>query len=834
MWWIMAALAAEPMVLQVVDDATGTPIPCATLTTVHQVRLTTDDEGLAVFVEPGLVGQSVWFDVEARGFGIPADFFGFVGEAVAVTSGGFAQIRMSRTSGAVADCPASDHARRLIDAGLPAAPMRIEVVDRATGRGVPLALVVVGDRSWWTDAAGNIAVVDPQLYGQDLELSAAEVHGYGPSASTTATVVEGAHVVLEVDRHHPAQRLYRITGADPFRDTVLLGLPAPIPGLQGEVVGLDSALAIEVDGAPVWLFGDTLRPSYPLGHFDTSAAFVSGDPSSGVQLDFLVGSDGFSRGVADLSDDGPVWLSIPTSVDDGGSDVVFTVFGVYAADLSVVGRGFAVLDPVSMTFEAVGPMASDVELSHQTPVREGGHVVLREGLRFADRLDAATDVGQWQTWSPWVDGAVERHGDGEARWAWRDGLTVPSDGLAEADQWSPQMVEPDSGTMVTPHFGDIARNTYLGRFVQVFTRQNGEMAWLGELWMSVADTPFGPWSYARQVAGFDDYTLYNPLILDSYDTDGREIFFQGTYTDFFSGAAQRTPRYDYNQLMFSLDLADPRAVLPVAFYREAGSGVPTTGPRLAPTATDPVVAFHAYEREREGTVAVGRAVADCAGGGWATSAVADPLLWGEAEARSGLVALWDDGGALSVEPLPKGVTPLAWVWPATGARHVPAHDYLPPSRLSAGADRCVMEDHAGGGATVVLEAEAAGGEVSWSVEGQEVTGEVASFVLSVGDHVVTAQLLTPEGHVVSDVVLVHVEAASTAATSDTGALPPTTDTGEGGPTSGPTTSTNDRVDPNDGAVKGSDTPAGCGCGHAAGGGGLWVGALWLVGRRRRG
>jgi hypothetical protein len=32
--------------------------------------------------------------------------------------------------------------------------------------------------------------------------------------------------------------------------------------------------------------------------------------------------------------------------------------------------------------------------------------------------------------------------------------------------------------------------------------------------------------------------------------------FEGTYTDLFTDKAQRTPRYDYNQILYRLDLDD--------------------------------------------------------------------------------------------------------------------------------------------------------------------------------------------------------------------------------------------------------------------------------------
>ncbi len=756
MWWTTAAMAVQPMVLQVVDADSGDPIPCATLTTVHQVVGTSDDEGLVAFVEPSLVGQDVWFTPEAQGYRMAPDWLGLVGEAFRIRDGGYARIELQRGTGPVAACPDSDHARRLIDAGLPDDPMRIEVVDRATGRGVPLARVEGGDGRWITDSAGNVAMIDPTLYGQEVAFRVADWHGYGPSAPVLATIEDGGHVVIEVDRRWPAERLYRITGADPFRDSALLGLPIPFPALQGEVVGLDSCLSVQVNGSTLWMFGDTLRPSYPLGHFDTAAAWVSGDPDQGVSLDYLVGADGFSRGIADLSDDGPVWLAIPTPVDDGGTDVLLAVFGVFSG-LAAQQRGFAVLDPVAMSFEPVAPLPLDLELAHQTPIRSGGFVTLREGLRFPDTLAEAIDTTSWQTWSPLVGGVVDRHPDGSARWAWRNEVLLPDgDRLPVEDRWPAVMLEPDEGTVVEPHYGDVARNAHARRFLQVFTRTGGETAWLGELWLAQADTPFGPWSYARRIEAFDDYTVYNPMILSEFDTDGRQIYLQGTYTDFLSGAAVKTPRYDYNQLMFRLDLDDPRARLPAAYFLDPSVDAPTPGPRLPDTASDPVLAFHAYDRPLDGAVAVGRSVAACAGGTWEVGAPADPLLWGADAERTGLVPLWNDGGTLSTAT-PAGSEPLAWVWPAVGASHVPAHDYLPPWRLDGGADRCVDEDAPGVGAIVLLHAESSAGDLAWSVDGQSATGAEARFVLPAGDHAVHATLTTPEGAVLEDVVLVNVE-----------------------------------------------------------------------------
>ncbi len=50
------------------------------------------------------------------------------------------------------------------------------------------------------------------------------------------------------------------------------------------------------------------------------------------------------------------------------------------------------------------------------------------------------------------------------------------------------------------------------------------------------------------------------------------IYFDGTYANTFAGNPDQTPRYDYNLIMYRLDLGDPRLALPVAIYRAADGG----------------------------------------------------------------------------------------------------------------------------------------------------------------------------------------------------------------------------------------------------------------------
>ena len=84
------------------------------------------------------------------------------------------------------------------------------------------------------------------------------------------------------------------------------------------------------------------------------------------------------------------------------------------------------------------------------------------------------------------------------------------------------------------------------------------------------------WSYARRVAAHGRYNFYNPTQHPFFDQDaGRVIYFEGTYTDSFSGAPAKTPRYDYNQLMYPLAFDDERLHLPQPVYRVKRADAPS-------------------------------------------------------------------------------------------------------------------------------------------------------------------------------------------------------------------------------------------------------------------
>ena len=112
--------------------------------------------------------------------------------------------------------------------------------------------------------------------------------------------------------------------------------------------------------------------------------------------------------------------------------------------------------------------------------------------------------------------------------------------------------------MARVHRGSVRWNEYRKKWVCLFGQYGGN-SFIGEIWYAEATGPTGPWKEAVKVVTHDKYSFYNPVHHAEFDREeGRFIYFEGTYTTTFSGNDQKTPRYDYNQVLYKLDLADVR------------------------------------------------------------------------------------------------------------------------------------------------------------------------------------------------------------------------------------------------------------------------------------
>lgn len=265
---------------------------------------------------------------------------------------------------------------------------KIQVVDRQTGRGVPLVeLRTTNNIRYFTDSNGIVAFYEPGLMDRDVFFFV-ESHGYEfPKDGfgfhgTRLKISRGGSAVIKIDRLNVAERIYRITGQGIYRDSVLTGHPVPLqnPVLNGQVMGQDSVFTCIYHDRLFWMWGDTGRPSYPLGHFAMAGA-VSNlpeqgglDPAIGVDLKYYVAEDGFSRPLSPLKEPGLVWLDgLLTVKDNEGRERMVAKFARLKNLGEVLERGLVVFNDVTQLFEPL--VRSGVEF---LPCSNSGHAFQRE------------------------------------------------------------------------------------------------------------------------------------------------------------------------------------------------------------------------------------------------------------------------------------------------------------------------------------------------------------------------------------------------------------------------------------------------------------------------
>jgi hypothetical protein len=187
---------------------------------------------------------------------------------------------------------------------------------------------------------------------------------------------------------------------------------------------------------------------------------------------------------------------------------------------------------------------------------------LQQGLKPPDECGVAIFNDGKQLFEPWFQHACHKESHrsshpfryrdaGQEYWYLYPWLRVPNEWNAIRDitQWERREIElpPNAKRAST-----VAWNGYRKRFVLLLENT-------GEVWYAEAEHPEGPYGTAVKIVQHNQYNFYNVLQHPLFEQEGgRVIYFEGTYTDSFSGAKEKTPRYNYNQIMYRLRLDDPR------------------------------------------------------------------------------------------------------------------------------------------------------------------------------------------------------------------------------------------------------------------------------------
>jgi hypothetical protein len=471
--------------------------------------------------------------------------------------------------------------------------------------------------SYFTDSNGIVAFYEPGLMGQTVYFGV-KSDGYEfpedflGSRGVALKVTGGGSAELRIRRASIAERLYRVTGEGIYRDSVLVGAPVPIkqPVLNGQVMGQDGGLAIPWRGKIYWFWGDTVRPSYPLGNFAISAATSEWpdkgglSPDTGIDLSYFVDESGFSRPMlpsADFPGPGPKWIGgLKIVPDESGSERLVADYMRIGDRGETNERGLAIFNEKAESFQRLvqfdvhDQMSSACTTGHPVPIIASGIDYYYQGYippflcRMRADLPHVEDLASYEGFSPLVTGAryekgeskLDRAPDGHLQYGWKRNtqplgpsqeLELIAAGKMKAGEGFFQLRSVDTDAPVKAGPGTIQWNSFRNRWVMIVKEDEG-LANHGTMWFAEADTPLGPWVYAKQILRHEKYNYYNPVHHGFFDQHGgRVIYFEGTYSELFAAGPEITPRYNYNQIMYRVALDDPRLVLPVPVYRVHGA-----------------------------------------------------------------------------------------------------------------------------------------------------------------------------------------------------------------------------------------------------------------------
>jgi hypothetical protein len=426
---------------------------------------------------------------------------------------------------------------------------QITVVDRESGWPVPLVELRTNHHvRFVTDNAGVIAFDLPELMARetwfDVRSDGYEVpaDGFG-MRGVRLTPRPGVSLTVEVARTSIAKRLGRLTGAGVFAESQKLGLGGDVR--ETGVLGADSVQTAEHRGKLFWAWGDTTLARYPLGVFHMSSATTSLAPLSSLepplQIDYEYFRDesGQPRGVAELPGPGPTWLSGYVSLPDrAGAERLVATYSKITPPLDVYERGLCAWNEATSNFEHVRTLWTKSDESPKPPAAPIGHPAIVEdgGQRWVLFGDPLPTLRCPATFEAWQDPK-----------SW------------EALEPQRQLASAADGAAVKPHSGSIAWSGRRRRWIAIFMEAMGKPSAFGEIWYAEADAPTGPWGPAVKILSHANYTFYNPRIHAELVPEGSSVLlFEGTYTQTFADRPQPTPRYDYNQILYRIDLDDPR------------------------------------------------------------------------------------------------------------------------------------------------------------------------------------------------------------------------------------------------------------------------------------
>lgn len=478
-------------------------------------------------------------------------------------------------------------------------PFIIEVLDEATNRPVPLVeITTVNHVRHITDNHGVTAWNEPDLMGEEVFFQVRS-HGYEMQADgfgyrgRRERMRSGGKVQWKLKRTQIAQRLYRITGSGRLSESQSAGLvnfDDPEAVTRARVVGQDSVQMTPYKNQLHWLWGDTSRLSYPLGNFHSPSARTpkpgpgQWSPLLSIPIRYFTDEKtGLAAETCRMKGDGPTWAGAMTTVaDQTGNEKLVCWYSKIKPPLETYQRGVAVWNDELNQFESLrrfGPEPiGPPDGSHDLRITENGEkwVYFMDPFpycRVKATLEDYQDPDKYEYWTCLKPGTkpemttIDRDSSGKLQFRWRTRARAwdqksQQEWIAKKQirfEECPIQMKSDTGDEILTARGTVAWNKYRKRWLMIFGQMFGKPSILGEIWYAESEDKMGPWKNPVKIMTHEKYSFYNVAHHIEIDSeDGKTIFLEGTYTTLFSGNDNPTPRYDYNQILYSLDLSDPR------------------------------------------------------------------------------------------------------------------------------------------------------------------------------------------------------------------------------------------------------------------------------------
>lgn len=489
----------------------------------------------------------------------------------------------------------------------------IEVLDSVTGRGVPLVKVSTGGVDHWTDSNGIVAFNDPNMMNLSLPF---DFRSYGhTNTSQTLTTQIGNSSQISIVRTNRAERLYRATGPNIYRDSVLVGQSVPIanPLSNGKVLGQDSVQTAVYNNQIHWFWGDSLYENECsfCGNYWTSGATsqLPGQgglsPSTGIDYSYYEDAMGRTRPMFTAVGGIPTWVDgLFTVKDNQGQEKLLThyvdvisLFPVFVLDeqgLAVFDDsspneddwGFTKIQDYGVAPEQVwGTGPPIVPAGHSFRHSTGGENYIYFGenypnIRVRDNWDDVNDITQWEAFTPLQEGQrynaanppLDLDSNNKPIYGWKKNTDplgteifeeMVTGGHLSRSEAPVGLVDFETGLDIRLHRSSVNWNEYRGKWIMIGNQAPGVGSFLGETWYAEAPTPEGPWKNAIKIATHADpggiggsYSFYNPTHQPFFDEDGgRIIYFQGTFSVNFFDSAPPAADNEYNQIAYRLDLS---------------------------------------------------------------------------------------------------------------------------------------------------------------------------------------------------------------------------------------------------------------------------------------